>query len=131
MRRVIARVAERARNRVLLLAVCSLLLAPAVPAPLLAQKVAPPPSRPLKLVLARQSTTDPVEIIKHLSKECPNVSITTNPKNSDYMLYAGGWPGGGYRFMVIAKGGDTIYATETALLSNAVKDVCKFLSTRP
>ena len=32
--------------------------------------------------------------------------------------------------MVIAKGGDTIYATETVLLSNAVKDVCKFLDAR-
>jgi hypothetical protein len=26
--------------------------------------------------------------------------------------------------------GDTIYATETVLLGNAVKDVCEFLDTR-
>lgn len=88
-----------------------------------------PEGRPLKLVLARQSTADPVEVMKHLSQKCPNITLTTNPKTSDYMLYAGGWSGD-YRFMVIAKGGDTIYATETALLSNAVKNVCKFLDTR-
>ena len=86
--------------------------------------------RPLKIVLSRQSTVDPVEIIKHLSQKCPNVTLTTNPKNSDFMVHAGGWSGN-YRFMVIAHGGDTIYATETTLLSNAVKDVCKFLNSQP
>jgi hypothetical protein len=86
-------------------------------------------TRPLRLVLDRRSTVDPVEIVKHLSHQCPNVTLTTNREHSDYMLHAGGWSGD-YRFLIIAKGGDTIYATETALLSNAVKDVCKFLSTR-
>ncbi len=126
-----SRMPKLARNASLLLAICSLVWAAVPPAPVFAQKTPQIAGRSLKLVLARQSTTDPVEIMKHLSQKCPNITITTNPKNSDYMLYAGGWPGGGYRFMVIAKGGDTIYATETSLLSNAVKDVCKFLSTRP
>jgi hypothetical protein len=45
------------------------------------------------------------------------------------MLYAGGWSGE-YRFMVIAKGGDTVFATKTVLLSNAVKDVCRFLNSK-
>ncbi|MGA9882642.1 MAG: hypothetical protein WBQ34_02865 [Candidatus Acidiferrales bacterium] len=92
----------------------------------------------LKLVMARQSSVDPVEIIKHLNEKCPNVTITTNPRHSDYMLYAGwggmpygGWGGGNYRLMVIKHGGDTIYATETVLLSNAVKNVCRFLATQP
>ncbi len=88
-----------------------------------------PEPRPLKLVMARQSSVDPVEIIKHLSQKCPNVTITTNPRHSDYMLYAG-W-GGNYRLMVIKHGGDTIFATETVLLSNAVKDVCRFLNSQP
>jgi len=83
----------------------------------------------LKLVLARQSTVPMVEIMKNLSDHCPNVTMTTNPQRSDYMLYAGGWSGE-YRFMVIAKGGDTLYATKTVMLSNAVKDVCKFLNAR-
>ena len=96
-----------------------------------AAAAAPPPQgRPMKLVIARQSTVFPVDIMKNLSEKCPNVTITTNPQNSDFMLYAGGWSGE-YRFMVIAKGGDSIFATQTMLLSNAVKDVCKFLSTQP
>ena len=86
--------------------------------------------KPLKLVMARQSTVPEVDIMKNFSEHCPNISITTNPQRSDYMLYAGGWSGE-YRFMVIAKGGDTLYATKTVLLSNAVKDVCKFLNSRP
>ncbi len=91
--------------------------------------------RPLKIVMARQSNVDPVEIIKHLDEKCPNVSITTNPNHSDFMLYAGwgpaaGW-GGNYRLMVIKHGGDTVYATETVLLSNAVKNVCRFLDSAP
>ena len=84
--------------------------------------------KPLKLVLARQSSVPLVDVMKNFSDKCPNVSITTNPEHSDFMLYAGGWSGA-YRFMVIAKGGDTLYATKTQLLSNAVKDVCKYLNT--
>jgi hypothetical protein len=89
-----------------------------------------PQGKPLKLVLARQSTVAMVDVMKDFSDRCPNVTLTTDPKRSDYMLYAGGWSGE-YRFMVIAKGGDTLYATKTVMLSNAVKDVCHFLSTRP
>lgn len=85
--------------------------------------------RPLKLVMARQSSVDPVEIIKHLGQKCPNVTITTNPRHSDYMLYAGGWSGS-YRLMIIKHGGDTIFATETVMLSNAVKNVCTFLDSQ-
>jgi len=127
---IIHRVTRFATNVGLHLAVWSLLLAAVPPAQLFAQAAAPVTGKQLKLVLARQSTADPVEIMKHLSQTCPNITLTTNPKSSDYMLYAGGWSGRGYRFMVIAKGGDTIYATETVLLSNAVKDVCKFLDAR-
>jgi hypothetical protein len=90
----------------------------------------PSPPKSLKLVLARQSTVWPVDIMKDLSEKCPGVSLTANPQRSDFMLYAGGWSGD-YRFMVIAKGGDTIYATKTVMLSNAVKDVCNFLSSQP
>jgi hypothetical protein len=89
-----------------------------------------PQGRPLKLVLAKQSTIHMVDVMKDFSDICPNITLTTDLQRSDYMLYAGGYSGG-YRFMVIAKGGDTLYATKTVMLSNAVKDVCHFLSTRP
>jgi hypothetical protein len=90
---------------------------------------AQPAARPLKIVLAPRSTADPVEVMKHFSQSCPNVTITTNQKNSDFMLFAGGWSGN-YRFMLIQKGGDVLYTTETALLSNSVKNVCKFINSR-
>jgi hypothetical protein len=124
----ILKLTKKSALPLVLLAVVLTALATAAPAQ---DKVPPPPpsGRQFRLVLARRSTADPVEIMKHLSQTCPNITMTTNSKSSDYMLYAGGWSGD-YRFMVIAKGGDTVYATETALLSNAVKDVCKFLNNR-
>jgi hypothetical protein len=87
--------------------------------------------RAMKIFLARQSNVPAVDVMKNLSEKCPNVTITTNPQRSDYMLQAFGWPGDGYRFMIIAKGGDSLYATKTVLLSNAVKDVCHFLNSHP
>ena len=84
--------------------------------------------KPLKLVLDRRSTVDPVGIVKNLVQKCPNITLTTNARESDYMLAAWGWSGN-YRVRVIAKGGDTIFATQTSFLSNAVKDVCKFLNS--
>lgn len=82
----------------------------------------------LKLVMARQSNVPAVDVMKNLSEKCPNVTITTNPESSDFLLDARGWPGQ-YRFMIVAKGGDMLFATKTQLLSNAVKDVCKYLNT--
>ncbi len=110
-------------TRVSVLAISSLLVAGAIGA-------GPnPPGHPLKLVLARRSTVPVVDVMKNLTDRCPNVTITTDPHRSDFMLYAGGWSGE-YRFMIIAKGGDTVFATKTVLLSNAVKDVCRFLNSK-
>ena len=86
-------------------------------------------AKPLRLVLDRRSTVDTVGIVKNLSQKCPNVTLTTNLQQSDYMLSAWGWSGN-YRFLIVAKGGDTIFATQTSFLSNAVKDVCHFLNKR-
>ena len=103
----------------------------AIPLLLVAGAIGAGPNRghPVKLVLARRSTVPVVDVMKNLTDRCPNVTITTDPHRSDFMLYAGGWSGE-YRFMVIAKGGDTIFATKTVLLSNAVKDVCRFLNSK-
>ncbi len=88
-----------------------------------------PAARPLKVVLGPRSTADRFEVTKHFAQSCPNIMITSNERDSDFMVVAGGWSGD-YRFMVIKKGGDVLYITETALLSNSVKNVCKFLNTR-
>jgi len=43
------------------------------------------------------------------------------------MLEAGGWSGS-YRFTVYQHGGTAVYSTTTRMLSNAVKDVCRFVN---
>lgn len=86
--------------------------------------------RPVKLYIAPNSIVPRPEIMKHLVEKCPNVSITLDFKKSDYMLEAWGWSGN-YRFTVYQRGGVAVYGTSTVMLSNAVKDVCKFVNTRP
>jgi hypothetical protein len=86
-------------------------------------------SKPLKIYVAPNSTVPRPEIMKHLVDKCPNVSITADPKKSDYMLEAWGWSGN-YRFTVFQRGGTAVYATSTVRLSNSVKDVCKFVNAQ-
>lgn len=87
------------------------------------------PARTIRVVLSPRSTADRFEVTKHFGQSCRNVLITSNEHQSDFMVVAGGWSGD-YRFMVIQKGGGVLYVTETMLLSNSVKDVCKFLNAR-
>ncbi|HKW87847.1 MAG TPA: hypothetical protein VJN21_03730 [Candidatus Acidoferrales bacterium] len=88
------------------------------------------PKPPLKLMRSPASTVPSADLVKNLMQKCPNVTITLDSKESDFMLDAGGWPGR-YRFTVFRKGGDAVFATSTVLLSNAVKDVCKYVNTYP
>lgn len=90
---------------------------------------AQPANRTLKVVISPRSTADRFEVTKNFGQSCRNVLITSNERDSDFMVVAGGFSGD-YRFMVIRKGGAVLYVTETMLLSNSVKDVCKFLNTR-
>lgn len=85
--------------------------------------------RPVRIYVAPNSIVPRPEIMKHLVDKCPNVSITLDSKKSDYMLEAWGWSGN-YRFTVFQKGGVAVYGTSTVLLSNAVKDVCKFVNAQ-
>ena len=105
------------------------LLAATVIAVLFAASTFARPEGTIRLVLSPRSTADRFEVTKHFGESCRNVLITSNEHESDYMLVAGGWSGD-YRFMVIKKGGGVLYVTETMLLSNSVKNVCKFLNTR-
>ena len=82
--------------------------------------------RPVKLVLSPASTIPTADILKNLRVKCPNVSITLDSTKSDYMLEAGGWPGN-YKFTMFKPGGQAVFATTTRMLSNAVKDVCRFI----
>ncbi len=85
------------------------------------------PKPPLKLFLSPASNIPKPDIMKNLSDQCPNVSITNEPKKSDFMVEARFV--GRYSFTVYGHGGDAVYGTETTLLHNAVKDVCHYINT--
>lgn len=89
------------------------------------------PSYPsMKIVLSPASRVPSADIVKNLQEKCPNVTLTLNSKDSDFMLDARGWPQH-YRFTLYRKGGTAVFATSTILLSNAVKDVCKYVNNNP
>jgi hypothetical protein len=83
--------------------------------------------KPVRLLMSPASTVASADLMKHIVEKCPNVSITLDSKKSDYMLEAGGWSGN-YKFTVYQHGGVAVYSTTTRMLSNAVKDVCKFVN---
>jgi len=85
--------------------------------------------KPVKLVLSPASTVPRADIMKHIVDKCPNVSFVLDSRKSDFMLEAWGWSGN-YKFTVFQKGGQAVYGTSTVLLSNAVKDVCKFVNSQ-
>lgn len=87
------------------------------------------PARPLKVVLSPASTVPAGDIMKYLNQKCPNVTITLDSTKSDYMLTARGWSGQ-YRFTLYRHGGDLVFSTSTMMLSNAVKDVCRYVNSQ-
>jgi hypothetical protein len=88
-----------------------------------------PEPKPVKVVMAPHSTVLRADLVKHFIDKCPNVSITLEPKQSDYMLEAWGWSGN-YKFTLYKHGGEAVYSTSTVMMSNAVKDVCKFINVQ-
>lgn len=87
-----------------------------------------PPKKPIKVVMSPASRIPTADIVKNLNQKCPNVSITLDSTKSDYMLEANWF--GGYKFTLYRHGGDEVYATTTHFLSNAVKDVCKYINSQ-
>lgn len=85
------------------------------------------PKPPLKIFLSPASNIPKPDIMKNLTDRCPNVSITSDPKRSDFMIEAR-WIGR-YEFTVFRHGGDAVYGTQTSFLHNAVKDVCHYINT--
>ena len=83
--------------------------------------------KPIHLFLSPASTISSADLMKHIVEKCPNVSMTLDSKKSDFMLEAGGWSGN-YKFTVYQHGGVAVYSTTTRMLSNAVKDVCKYVN---
>jgi hypothetical protein len=85
------------------------------------------PRAPLKIFLSPASNIPKADLMKNLSDKCPNVSITLDPKKSDFMVEAR-WVGR-YEFTIFKHGGDAVYGTQTNFLHNAVKDVCHYMNS--
>jgi len=85
--------------------------------------------RPLRIFLSPASNIPSADVLKNLSDKCPNVSLTVDPKKSDFMVEAR-WVGR-YEFTVFKHGGDAVYSTQTSFLHNAVKDVCHYVNSHP
>lgn len=83
--------------------------------------------KPLKIYMSPSSNIPKPDVMKNLTDKCPNVSITSDPKQSDFMVEAR-WVGR-YEFTVYKHGGDAVYGTQTSLLHNAVKDVCHYMNS--
>jgi hypothetical protein len=88
--------------------------------------ISAPPQDGFRFFMSPRSYVPTSEILKNLNEKCPGSTIVLDPKKSDYMLEAGGWSGN-YRFVVFRKGGEAVFSTQTVMLSNAVKDVCRFV----
>src|ERR1700691_6713825 len=69
----------------------------------------------VQLYIAPNSTVAPPDIMKNLVPQCPNTTITIDPKKSDFMLQAWGWSGN-YKFPLFQRGGTAVYATTTVRL---------------
>jgi len=82
----------------------------------------------VRLYIAPNSTVALPDLMKNLVSKCPNTTITIDPLKSDFMLQARG-SSGNYEFTVFQRGGTAVYGTTTVTLSNAVKDVCRFLQS--
>lgn len=95
---------------------------------LMSAGIAQAQAKTVRLYIAPNSTVAPPDIMKNLVSKCPNTAITIDPRKSDFMLQAWGWPGN-YKFTVFQHGGTAVYATRTVMLSNAVKDVCDFVKS--
>ena len=85
-------------------------------------------TKAVRLYIAPNSTVTVPDIMKNMASKCPNTTITIDSQNSDFMLHAWGWSGN-YRFTLFQRGGTAVYGTTTAMLSNAVKDVCQYLKS--
>ena len=91
-----------------------------------ALQAAPPPRYDIRFFLSPRSTVPSADVLRNLNEKCPGATIVLDPKKSDYMLEAFGWSGN-YKFTLYRKGGEAVYSTQTAMLSNSVKDVCKYI----
>ena len=90
--------------------------------------------KPIKIALTNVSIVPSADIVKEFGKRCPNVAVTLDAANADFMLEAGGErvnQGNNirrYKFTLFDDDGSTVFNIATHFLGNAVRDVCSFLN---
>ena len=91
---------------------------------------------PKVITLTDNSNISAKDLLKALSKECPNVSITNDAAKSDYTLDAakrnsddGGLWGKTFYLTLLDRDGVTFIAASKPYLGQAAKDVCHAIKT--
>lgn len=93
--------------------------------PVLAQSTAK------SIALTDKSQVEPKDLLKPLQKECPDISVTNDAAKSDYTLEAikkvdpSHNGNDTFNFTLFDHDGQIVRSTSTALLGNAVKDMCR------
>jgi hypothetical protein len=88
-------------------------------------------STPKSIALTDKSQIEPKDLLKPLQKECPDVSITNDVGKSEYTLEAmktvapSNNGSDGFNFTLFDHDGKIVRSTSTALLGNAMKDICR------
>lgn len=89
-------------------------------------------SKPVKISLTPASTTPAGYIVEQMPRAgCPNVTVTLDVPNADYILDAKGGifeeeQTGRARWTLFNKNGDAVFSTTTHT-KTAVKNVCKYI----
>jgi hypothetical protein len=117
----------RLEMKALLAAFLIFALLPALAVLDIAALLAGPP--PIRIVLTDKSRIPSAEIVTGLSKQCPNVTLTTDVSSADYSVEAKR----DFSYFTMAlfnRSGDAIYSTKTVHLGNAIKDLCRAINAQ-
>ncbi len=92
---------------------------------------------PVKIALTPSSNVSNADIVKNMTKHCPSVTVTIDALRADLTLeavveaiFAGGVENRKFKFTLFDKEETAVFNTSTRYVSNAVKDVCKYIESR-
>jgi hypothetical protein len=95
-------------------------------------------STPKSVTLTQKSNVPTKDLLKPMRKECPNVTLTSDPTKSDYTLEAtktripfgvGIEHTDGFSLILHDPAGVTVHGVSNSSLGNAVKDLCEAIRT--
>lgn len=91
-------------------------------------------NHPLKIALTSSSNVPSADIVKEMTKQCPNVTLTLDASKADFAMEASktvdvieGTDYGRFKFTLFDREGTAIFSTSARRVANAMKDVCASL----